>query len=95
METVYGNLDEVSGGPNDNFWLLDQYDTTRYPLPRLFSACGTEDGPVFGVHQRLMEEFRKRGGDVTELSCKGIHDFHFWNKALEQAMYDWLPKEES
>ncbi|HJC23706.1 MAG TPA: hypothetical protein H9761_08390 [Candidatus Eisenbergiella merdavium] len=93
METVYGKLDEVSGGPNDNFQLLEQYAESGYPLPRLFSACGTEDAPVYGVHKRLMEEFSRRGGDVTEFSCEGIHDFHFWNKALERAMYDWLPAE--
>lgn len=93
METVYGDLDKVKDSKHDNYWLLKNYDTSRYPLPRLFSSCGTEDGPVFGVHRKLVEMYQELGGDVTVFECKGIHDFHFWNKALEKAMYTWLPNE--
>lgn len=93
METVYGNLDKVKDSKHDNYWLLKNYDTDQYPLPRLFSSCGTEDGPVFGVHRKLVEMYRELGGDVTVFECEGVHDFHFWNKALERAMYTWLPNE--
>lgn len=39
METVYGNLDKVKDSKHDNYWLLKNYDTDQYPLPRLFPAA--------------------------------------------------------
>lgn len=93
METVYGDLNKVKDSIHDNYWLLKHYDTAKYPLPRLFSSCGMQDTPVFLVHRKLAQLYREAGGDVTVYEWEGLHDFHFWNRALEQAMYHWLPNE--
>lgn len=92
MEVVYGDLDQVKDSRHDNYWLLRNYDRSAWPLPKLYTCCGTEDGPVLGVHRRLAELYRELGGDVTTFECPGRHDFHFWNTALEKVMYEWLPK---
>ena len=91
MENVYGDLDQAIHGEHNIFDLAKNYDTSKWPLPKLFACCGEQDERVYSANRKLEEVYRGLGGDVTFYSAPGRHNFHFWNQALEKVIYEWLP----
>lgn len=58
-------------------------------MPRLFQACGTEDF-TWRYNLTAREHFRALGCDHTWFEAPGVHNFDFWNLALEQFL-NYLP----
>ena len=49
-ESVFGDLDQVKGGPNDYDALAEKVAASGGPKPKFYLACGTEDG-LIGVNR--------------------------------------------
>lgn len=56
--------------------------------PRLFLACGTED-MLYPLNLDMHTYLESLGYDHVWFTRPGIHDFSFWNEAL-QAVLPWL-----
>lgn len=60
-------------------------------VPRIYMACGTEDG-LLAANRKLGKFFEEQGTDLTYVETAGGHDWDFWNSQIFQAL-EWLPLE--
>lgn len=87
IEALFGPLDKIAGSDNDPLYLADRLpDDAR---PRLYLACGLEDG-LLPINQALARELQARGLDVTYREAPGAHEWDFWDSQIRQVL-DWLP----
>lgn len=70
----------------------DNYLTGRienYPKdarkPYLYLSCGTED-PLYDQSTKMRDTLRENGFDLRYEEWPGIHDWRFWDVALEKGM---------
>lgn len=54
-------------------------------LPRIYSACGTDDG-FLKTNRRFKDDLLTFGFDVTYEEWQGGHDWDFFNAALKKAL---------
>jgi S-formylglutathione hydrolase FrmB len=80
---------EIPGSPLDILSTAARLKAEGRPMPRLFQACGTEDF-TWQYNQTAKERFRALGCDHSWFEAPGVHNFDFWNLALEKYL-DWLP----
>ena len=60
-------------------------------LPKLYFACGTEDG-LIDANRDYVAFLKKNGVECTFIEAPGVHDWNFWDEHIKLAM-DWLPLE--
>lgn len=87
-ESVFGDLTKVLGGEND-YTALAEKQASRADKPRIFLACGTEDG-LMEPNRVFRDKLDALGYDVTWQEGPGGHDWKFWDEYILKAM-DWLP----
>lgn len=58
-------------------------------LPRIYLACGTEDG-LLEANRQLRDFFLANGQPVTYCEAPGRHDWAFWQDQIGRVL-DWLP----
>lgn len=87
-ESVFGDLDKVLGGEND-YTALAERGAGREDKPRMYLACGTEDGLIAPNYQ-FRDKLIELGYDVTWAEGPGGHDWDFWDAYILKAM-EWLP----
>ncbi len=87
-ESVFGDLSQVRGGPNDYDALAEKVAKEALK-PRFYLACGTEDG-LIGVNRDFRDHLTGLGFDVTYEEGPGVHDWYFWDEYILKAM-EWLP----
>ncbi|WP_217959962.1 alpha/beta hydrolase [Acutalibacter muris] len=87
-ESVFGDLDKVLGGEND-YTALAERGANREDKPRMYLACGTEDGLIAPNYQ-FRDKLIELGYDVTWAEGPGGHDWDFWDAYILKAM-EWLP----
>ena len=63
------------------------------PLPKIYLACGTEDG-LLGPNRAYRDMFREAGLDLTYEEGPGNHNWEFWDKYIRHIL-DWLPLDEA
>ena len=63
-ESVFGDLDQVKGGPNDYDALAEKVAASGGPKPRFYLACGTEDG-LIGVNRQFRDHLQALGYELT------------------------------
>lgn len=63
------------------------------PLPKIYLACGTEDG-LLGPNRAYRDMFREAGLDLTYEEGPGNHNWEFWDKYIRHVL-DWLPLDEA
>ena len=61
--------------------------------PKIYMACGTEDG-LMAPNREYLALLKENGFDVTWEEGPGGHDWTFWDTYIEKAM-EWLPLAES
>ena len=59
------------------------------PLPKIYLACGTEDG-LLEANRQLRDFFLANGQPVTYCEAPGRHDWAFWQDQIGRVL-DWLP----
>ena len=79
-------------------WLIEKLAAEKkadpvLALPRVFMACGTEDG-LLGVNRVYRDLFREKGFDLTYYESAGGHTWDFWDQYIEKAINEWLPLDE-
>ncbi len=87
-EAIFGDIDQVVGGPNDPDALAEKLKDSP-EKPRFFMACGTEDGLIHPNHA-FRDHLQALGFEVTWLEGPGGHEWDFWDTYIRKAL-DWLP----
>lgn len=85
---VFGNPACLLGTDKDPKHLAGELVTTLKNLPRLFLACGTEDF-LYAKNEDFHQHLDIIAYPHTWVPFQGVHNFEFWNKAMEKAL-DWL-----
>ena len=88
-QSGFPSADEIPGSPLDILHTAAVLIESGRPMPRLFQACGTEDF-TWRYNLTAREHFRALGCDHTWFEAPGVHNFDFWNLALEQFL-NYLP----
>ncbi len=85
----FGPAETLYGGPNDSYHLAVELAQSGRPLPRFFSACGTEDHCYPG-NVKLRDILRENGYDLTWREGPGAHTWDFWHQYMPEFL-NWLP----
>lgn len=69
------------------FAMLSSFEASKTPsseLPRFYMACGRQDD-LLDQNERFSLELKKAGADCIFESWDGIHNWDFWDPAVEKA----------
>lgn len=88
-ESIFGNLSKVKNSDLDPKWLVKQLSEKGAELPKVYLACGTEDGLLDG-NRRIRDYMRAAGIEVAYEEGPGAHEWDFWNRYIKKVI-DWLP----
>jgi S-formylglutathione hydrolase FrmB len=83
------DLNEARARENDLVDLLKKRVASGVPLPKLFVACGTEDS-LYEHNVEFRDLCMKIGVDLTYDEEPGVHDWIYWDKAIQKVLA-WLP----
>jgi len=86
FEAIFGKELQVPE-EDDLFRLAEKADPEV--LPRIYGACGESD-ELYPENVRFAELLQKRGMRATFEHWEGIHDWVFWDKAVERGMAQLL-----
>ncbi|HSN74699.1 MAG TPA: alpha/beta hydrolase family protein [Anaerolineae bacterium] len=89
METIYGDLDSVTGSPNDVMHLARQVAKSTDSKPRLYQCCGTEDF-LYDQNVRFRDQASALGLDLTYEEGPGEHEWGYWDRMIQRVLA-WLP----
>ena len=95
-ESCFGPLAEAAKSDMNPRVLAERLAAARkadpaLPLPKIFMACGTEDG-LLPANRAYRDLLRADGFDVTYHESAGSHTWDFWDEYIEKAIA-WLPLE--
>ncbi len=74
---------------NDLVELLKSNVKNGVNLPKLYVGCGTED-PLYPSNVIFKQTCSELGVDLTYAELPGIHDWIYWDKAIQNVLA-WLP----
>ncbi len=86
---IFGEKDQAIGGENDLFALAENLKKSGKQMPKVYSACGTEDFTYEGNAQ-LRDHMLRLGYNLTWVEGPGAHTWDFWNAYIEKVLV-WLP----
>jgi S-formylglutathione hydrolase FrmB len=86
---MLGEQDKILGSENDLFAVSERLKKSGRPLPKLFSACGTEDFTYKG-NVLFKDHLLSLGFDLTWAEDPGSHTWDYWNDHIRM-ICDWLP----
>ena len=69
--------------------LIERLEKSKKPLPKIYLACGTEDG-LLESNRAYRDLFRDAGFDLTYYEGPGGHEWDFWDDQIRRVL-DWLP----
>ncbi len=92
-ESCFGPLEQARNTDRNPRVLIDRLVEEGAQLPRIYLACGTEDG-LIGVNRTYRDLFREKGYDLTWYEGPGSHSWDFWDQEIQKVL-DWLPLEEA
>ena len=84
---VFGDLDHVEESVNNPEVLVKNLLAEGKKLPRLYMTCGDNDF-LLQTNLRFRDFLAENGVDVTYVQGEGVHNFEFWNKAIDPAI-EW------
>lgn len=88
-ESIFGNIDELKGSDKDYYALVENALKEGKTLPKIYMACGTEDG-LFEPNERFHNFLTEKGVEHVFDKGPGIHNWAFWDEYIEKAM-NYLP----
>lgn len=88
FEATFGDLSKLKGSDKDVEALVQQIKKDEGNMPKIYLACGTEDGLI--VNNRKYRDFlTAEGVEHTFVEGPGVHDWKFWDEYIEKAL-EWL-----
>jgi putative tributyrin esterase len=87
-EIVQRVFDGEIGADDDLFELLKTVDPAS--APSYYIACGTEEDRLMPGNQRLADEGRALGLEVTTDFRPGVHEWGLWDDVIQDVI-TWLP----
>ena len=88
-ESSFGPLEEAARSDKNPRVLIDQLAASGADKPKIYMACGLEDG-LLGVNRTYRDLFREKGFDLTYYEGPGGHEWDFWDQEIRKVL-DWLP----
>lgn len=88
MQSIFGDVAAIKGGPNDLFALAKTLVSSNAPRPRLYQWCGTEDF-LYRGNVRFRRFAQKLGLDLRYEESPGDHQWKYWDAQI-QVVLDWL-----
>ena len=93
--TLFGleRIEDFVGSVDDYDALAEKLVKEKGPMPKIYLACGNEDG-LIDVNVQFKDRLISLGYDVTWEQGPGVHDWYFWDQYIEKAL-EWLPVDEA
>lgn len=88
-ESCFGPLEEAVHTDRNPRVLIEQLAASGTEKPKIYMACGTEDG-LIDVNRTYRDLFREKGFDLTWYEGPGGHEWDFWDREIKKVL-DWLP----
>jgi S-formylglutathione hydrolase FrmB len=86
---IFGAELNVEGTPNDLFFLAQKAASAEGGKPRLFLACGTEDG-LLEENRRFHKHLDSLHYEHTYEESSGSHEWGYWDAQIQRVLA-WLP----
>ena len=84
----FGDFDALAGSDKDVEALARRYVEKHGSLPEIYQACGTEDFLV-EANRKFARCMQALPGRTLYEEWPGVHDWNFWNTAIEKAFAWW------
>ncbi|MDY5860611.1 MAG: alpha/beta hydrolase family protein [Eubacteriales bacterium] len=81
----------VRGSDDDLLMLMRRFDDPALPRPRLYAACGTEDG-LYGSNLVFKEAVENTELEFRFEASPGIHNWVFWDRNVVPALDFFLER---
>ena len=81
FQTIFGDLEQLSGTPHDPLFWLKTAAETHAELPRLFVACGRQDD-LYPINQLFKAACDQLSVPLDYIEEEGQHDWYFWDKHI-------------
>ncbi|MBQ6531497.1 MAG: acetylesterase [Solobacterium sp.] len=94
LESSFGPLEKVNGSDKDYRTLFETAAKTPSGCPEIYLACGTED-PLLPAVRGCRDYLSGHGARLMYAEKPGIHDYDFWNTALQDALDHFPPMQEN
>lgn len=88
-QQIFGDLSKAEQSDLNPAWLAAQLAATPEALPKIYMACGLDDGLLPG-NRKLRDALLAAGADLTYEEGPGAHEWDFWNRYIKKVI-DWLP----
>ena len=82
FETVFGDMDKLSGSMNDLYAVSEKQKKSGADLPELFLACGTEDF-LYQENLSFKSHLEKLQIPFEFLQEPGTHEWGFWDRQIQ------------
>ncbi len=86
---IFGEVSDLTGSPNDLFYLAEQLSRQGQPAPQLYQWCGTEDF-LYEDNLRFREHARALGLELVYEEGPGGHEWGCWDQQIQRVLA-WLP----
>ena len=86
---IFGSEPKIDGTESDLFHLAQRLALREGPKPRLYLACGTEDG-LLEDNRRLRTHLDRLHLDTTYVENPGAHEWGYWDAQIQHVI-QWLP----
>lgn len=70
--------------------LQERVNADKAAYPKVYMACGTEDG-LLGVNRSFLDKLEDAGVEVVYKEETGGHEWSFWDRHIRNAIENWLP----
>ncbi len=90
-ESCFGDLSKLLGSDKDPKALVKALHEAGKPIPKIYMACGTEDG-LLAANRDMAAYLKSQGASVTYVEGPGGHEWDFWDTYIKKAI-EWLPTE--
>src|SRR4030095_4433228 len=88
---IFGAERKIAGASGDLFFLAEKVAGTEGAKPRLFLACGTEDG-LLEENRRFHKHLDSLHYEHTYEETSGRHEWGYWDAQIQRVLA-WLPLE--
>jgi S-formylglutathione hydrolase FrmB len=89
LEGIFGRELKAQGTDADLWALAQKLATGDVSKPKLFLACGTEDG-LLGENRAFRQHLESIHYEHTYSESPGDHEWGYWDAQIQRVL-DWLP----
>ena len=90
VRDIFDDPDKLPESDADLKYMYRKQKAAGKAMPKIYFACGTEDGLIRANH-KLRDFLTEEGADFVYEEGPGRHDWAFWNEYLERGLRAVLP----